>query len=423
MKFYGLAILIPCLAMAAGSPCPHGSHWDEPMQMCMPDEPASSACHNAEPDADEPPKPCPSTHSKTELSFHFNQFLVGSETSGPRGRDAVYSSNMWMLSLSHELSPKNKLAVTWMGTAEKWTVPAQGIPEVLQVGEANLSGVPYLDAQHPHSSPIMGLTFEDILKLDENGEKKLTFFFAPRGEATSGPDSFMHRLSADGNPNVPLAHHLQDFTHISSTVAGTRLEVKQTEIETSVFSGREPSPARVDLDMHQPDSYAVRVKQHLSPALTVGASYGDVNDSGDHKRVTSGWVGTQQAVQGGRLDTSTIWGRVAEQQEGQTLNSFLEEFVYRLGQNAFFGRVEVLQRTPEQLQIIVTDGDTNSQWVRAITLGYERSVYRLGDLNLRAGTSYTKSILPDEFKPAYGGHPNSLEIHLRLGWMKSKRFK
>ena len=38
------------------------------------------------------------------------------------------------------------------------------------------------------------------------------------GEATLGPTAFMHRESARDNPQVPLAHHDLDSTHISEGV-------------------------------------------------------------------------------------------------------------------------------------------------------------------------------------------------------------
>jgi hypothetical protein len=408
-----LSVLGALLALERGAfsddhPCPDGQHWDSSMNMCMPDATA-----------------------KTSVDFHVNAFLVGGAESGPRGRDAVDSPNMWMIDLNHKISDQNLFKVEWMGTAELWTVPKDGVPELLQIGENKQDGTPYVDAQHPHSSPVMGLTFEDIIQLHD--DHQLTFFFAPRGEATAGVPPFMHRASAEGNPNVPLGHHIgQDVFHVSSTVIGAKYETDKTTVAVSAFSGREPQPTEVNLDMHKPDSVGVSVSHKLNDDVTAGASFAEVEnsqqatgnlpDAPQPQSVTSAWVSTQSQIKSVTLSTSSIFGQVYNHTDHQSLNSFLEEFVATLGNNNFFGRVEVLQRTPGDLQIQVTDGKTGAQWVKAVTLGYERKILQKDGFSVFAGASYTKDFVPGDFKAAYGGNPNSGEVHIRLNFMKHKDF-
>src|SRR5262249_45983389 len=157
----------------------------------------------------------------------------------------------------------------YMGTFERWTFPDRGYPELLQIGETDENGVPFIDAQHPHSSPIMGLTLSDTIRLETSREKDyLKFFFAPRGESTDGPIAFMHRPSGMANPDAPLGHHVgQDVGHISSTVIGASLKLGETRIEASTFNGTEPEPDKVDLPLGPPNSYAVRLIEEFSPAV------------------------------------------------------------------------------------------------------------------------------------------------------------
>ncbi len=403
-------------AQAQTHNCGPGWYWDESMQMCMP---------GTDPHAPQA--------KKTTLSFHLNQFLVGGVTGGDRGRSALYAPDMWMLDLTHKLTPKNQLKVEWMGDADLLLANPdhRASPELYQTGEADQNGKPYVDAQHPHSTPIMGLTFSDILLLNPEGDHKLTFFFAPRGEATAGPTAFMHRSSATGNPYAPLSHHLQDSFHITSTVLSGSIQDLRNELEVSTFSGRVPSPTKVDLDMHPFDSYAFRYTRQLNSVFKAGASFAHVLETNpvqvsqtnepnreDHY---SAWLTATAPVGKGTLNLDTIWGIVDDRTENQTLNGFLEEFSYQLGKNNFFGRMEVLQRTPEQLQITVTNGDNSAQWVKAVTLGYERQLIKKGMWNVFGGGSVTQAWSPEAFAATYGKHPGGFEVHLRTSFMKATK--
>src|SRR5262249_40495780 len=140
------------------------------------------------------------------MMFHMNTFGVYTSESGLRGRHEVSAPNMFMADLFKPVGTMHLLGIEFMGTLEKWTYPEAGYPELLQVGERNASGQPFVDAQHPHSTPIMGLTLSDTLALGD--KKQLKLFAAPRGESTEGPVAFMHRVTGMVNPDAPLGHHI-----------------------------------------------------------------------------------------------------------------------------------------------------------------------------------------------------------------------
>ena len=428
------SLLVPVVNQP--EPCEAGSTWNPDHGMCMPDNPDSGAptpgegeCPVGQTWNPDHGMCMPTVGGKTNLNFHINQFLVGSSGSGPRGRNALSAPNMWMLEVDHKISSRNTVSVNWMGSSDKWTVPKGGYPLLLQTGEANAQGVPYVDAQHPHTSPIMGLTFSDIIALDTNGKKSLTFFFAPRGEATAGPTTYMHRASADTSPDAPLGHHMQDVFHITSTVVGAKLKLDRTELEASIFSGVEPSPSEVTLDTHRPDSYAFRINQMINTNFSIGGSYANVKESHriegggyaekETTKVISAWINTRHKLGEGQLSTATIYGTKSSDHEGR-LNSFLEEFVFELGKSKFFGRVELVQRTPEELNIEVTDGHTGAQWVKPITLGYARTVYAKGTTSVEVGSSVTKTYLPKDYRINYGGNPVQGKAFLKLKFNTNK---
>src|ERR1700712_370866 len=97
------------------------------------------------------------------LMLNANVFAVQSFVEKPRGENAFAAPNYFMFDAGESAGDHHFLNVDLMGTFERWTFPRRGYPELLQIGEENSDGRPYIDAQHPHSSPVMGLTFSDTI--------------------------------------------------------------------------------------------------------------------------------------------------------------------------------------------------------------------------------------------------------------------
>ncbi len=148
-----------------GHSCAENEFWDNGMSMCM-TVPSAGA-------------------SQFHIAARFNVFGVFSATPGPRGSDDFAAPNMFMVDAGKTLGARQFLDLDVMGTTESWTFPRRGYPELLQIGEERGDGSPFIDAQHPHSSPIMGLTLSDTINL--NSMNALKLFFAPRGGSTDGP--------------------------------------------------------------------------------------------------------------------------------------------------------------------------------------------------------------------------------------------
>jgi len=296
--------------------CPAMQYRDITMGMCMPQPMAGM--------------------SMSMLMLQANGFLTSITEIGPRGRNAIAFPDMFMLDGGHTLGDNNYLNLELMGTIERWTFPDQGYPELLQIGEENNQGVPYLDAQHPHSSPIMGLTLSDTYSFGKEKDH-LKIYAGPRGEATEGPIAFMHRATGVVNPDAPLGHHIgQDVGHIVSTVIGESLKIGRTNFEFSTYHGAEPLPQNTNLPLGNLDSYSFRVIEELTPEMTMMTSYAYISnpelDSPDitfenrysaslftHFGMGSGWT----------YDNTLIWGAVSNLDHASTLTSFAEEFLFK----------------------------------------------------------------------------------------------
>ena len=391
---------------ASASDCTDMEVWDVAMGMCMPLPMAGMPMRM--------------------LMLHGNIFGAYTSEQGARGRNAFFSPNMVMADIGTSIGDRHYLNLDFMGTAEKWTVPSNGYPLLLQIGENQANGQPFLDAQHPHSSPVMGLTLSDTIKIDGAEKNHLKVSFAPRGESTDGPIAFMHRSTGEVNPDAPLGHHVgQDVGHISSTVIGGSLKIANTTLEASTFHGAEPQPTQVDLPIGKPDSFAFRLIEEFSSDHMAMASIAYVNgpepDQPDilHELRYSASVYDQfQLSPSWRFYNTLIYGAITRYDHASLLNSFAEEFWFHGGRPNIWGRIEVLQRTPTELEVAGISLPNSGLWVAALTLGYTHEVTEFGGAHLGVGSSVTKTLLPEEFIGTYGGNPWSGQVFLQLSGMR-----
>ncbi|HUB07695.1 MAG TPA: hypothetical protein VMB50_11865 [Myxococcales bacterium] len=421
--------MLPWLAaLALAQTCRPGEYWDTSMDMCMPGSaPAPSAPPPANArlwDLMTSPDGCaadgyyelgmsmceprPARPGRFSGMVMGNAFLAGIDEEGPRGRLALSSPNWLMGDVGVDLARWNRLELDAMLTAELWTTPSNGYPELLQIGEDQSDGQPFLDAQHPHSSPIMGLTLTDVVALGAGGI--LRVFFAPRGESTDGPIAFMHRPTGTVNPDAPLGHHIgQDVGHITSTALGAGLYLGHTIVEASTFHGLEPQPTQVDLPLGAPDSAALRLSQILGPHLTLSASGAYVNDPEGDPTVPHDWrlsasaYGQADVLGSWRLHVFAAWGGMIGYDHATFLDSFIGEALLSDDRaDQIWGRLEVLQRTPAELEVAGAPQPDVGQWVGALTLGYTRVVVSVWGFDFSAGVSGTASGVPDDYAVAYG---------------------
>jgi hypothetical protein len=359
------------------------------------------------------------------LMLHGNIFGAKIWEGSPRGRTAYVSTNMVMADLGSSLSDHHYLNLDLMATAEKWTLPNQGYPLLLQIGEKNSNGQPFIDAQHPHSSPIMGLTLSDTISFGRDKDH-LKFFFAPRGEATDGPIAFMHRITGMVNPDAPLGHHVgQDVGHISSTVIGASLQLKTHRFEISTYHGAEPEPTRVDLPLGNPDSVSLRFIEEFTPEFFAMVSAARVNrpepdetDVAFENRYSASAYYQKALSPEWSFYNTFIYGLITQYDHANALSSFAEEFLLKGNAPRIWGRVECLQRTPSELGILNLPNQNGGRFFVATTLGYTHRVATVSDVEIGIGGSATHYFLPSEFTSAYNGNPWSGKVFLEFSGMK-----
>ncbi|HET9868947.1 MAG TPA: hypothetical protein VFR02_00405, partial [bacterium] len=278
---------------------------------------------------------------------------------------------------------------------------------------------------HPHSSPLMGLTLSDTIRLaDDKSDLKL--FVAPRGESTDGPIAFMHRVTGMVDPDAPLGHHVgQDVGHISSSVLGAALKLGGFHLEASTFNGAEPEPTQVDLPLGTPNSYAFRVTQEFSPQFKAMASYAYVaSPEPDAPDIRSVDRYSASAYLDLPLDDkwwfhdSLIFGSIAHLDHADLLSSVCEEWLFNTDVFRIYSRLEVLQRTPNELAIGGLPDPDSGRWVTAFTLGFSHSLVKWDGWDLSFGIQGTNDQLPAEYQAAYAGNPFTYQFYVQWGGMQ-----
>jgi mono/diheme cytochrome c family protein len=363
------------------------------------------------------------------IMAHGNLIAGFNHQGGPRGVDKAESENWFMLMAERDVGP-GRLMLRGMFSAEPWTAPRRGLPELFQTGET-FKGRPIIDGQHPHDL-FMELAAAYNIQLSEY--IALNFYGGPVAEPALGPTAFMHRTSAAENPAAPLGHHWQDSTHISHGVITAGVTAWRFRIEGSLFRGAEPDENRKDIEMGKLDSWSGRIWFTPTPNWAMQFSYGhlvhpEAIEPGNLKRMTAS-VSYNRTWEDGNWATSLVWGRNHEL-HGNSNAYLLESTANFLDKNYFYTRMELVdkqglleenifgRRGFDEFHPIGNGfelGDRFEQFFRvgAFTFGGVRDMVADSRVRVGIGADVTLYHVPDGLKPIYGSSPTSFHVFLRI---------
>jgi hypothetical protein len=246
------------------------------------------------------------------------------------------------------------------------------------------------------------------------GSSAFIYFGLP-GEPALGPTVYLHRPSAINIPDAPLGHHWQDSTHITFGVLTGGLVFKDFKLDASFFNGREPDENRYDIDGPAFNSLSARLSWNPNENISAQVSYGRLDtpeaiEPGiDVKRTTASVIWNMPLNGDRTLALSAIWGR-NDPDEAKAQDSFLLEGDYSYGRNAVFGRMELVEKPTEDLDI--SSDEIFS--VAAFSFGAAREVYRYKGFFTSLGVMGTVDIIEDGLKPFYGETPFSFQAFIKL---------
>jgi hypothetical protein len=345
--------------------------------------------------------------------LHGHVDLVADQQGGPRGdqQNFVAGMLMWM---GHRVLGRGTLGVQ-LGMTPDPLMGAAGYPLLFQSGETADGRQRLVDRQHPHDLVMTAaVSFSHALS-----DQRSVFVYAGLpGEAALGPTVFMHRASALGNVEAPLAHHWLDSTHLSFGVVTTGLVLKHVKLEASWFNGREPDQNRYDIELRRPDSAALRLSYnpapHWSMQLSAGrlASPEQLEPDIAVRRITASLSYSAPVADMLTWDSTVAWGRNAAS-DGHSSAAVLAEVALRFRDvHTFFGRAEYAEQG--ELFNNSTMPATHSFGVSKLSLGYSRRLAAFGGWRVEAGALLSAYDYPHALQQHYGAHTTSGMAWLRL---------
>ena len=345
-----------------------------------------------------------------ELMAHGAIFPDYNQQGGPRGAGKAESVNWGMVMEQHKLGG-GTILFRQMFSAESLTSPHPGFSELFQTGET-YHGEPLVDHQHPHN---LFAELSALYTLPITKKVSWELYGGPSAEPALGPVTYIHRASASELPLAPLSHHLQDSTHTSFGVVTTGFTIDRIKLEGSVFNGREPNEQRWSIQLAALDSYSGRVSVAPTRNWTAQYSVGRLEhpealEPGSQWRQTAS-VEYNRPLATGNWATSIVWGRVHKIATGANLNGFLLESTVNFRERSYvFSRLELVDKD----ELFPQATAHPAYRIGAYTFGGVRDVHqsRLWQLGLGADvTFYSK---PAALDAAYGNHPVSFQIFLRV---------
>jgi hypothetical protein len=352
------------------------------------------------------------------LMLHGIAFVGEIQQSGPRGGGKLFSTN-WFMPMAQRKLGNGTLTLRTMFSLEPATVTQRRYPELFQQGETAF-GRPIVDGQHPHDFFMEVAAMYDY----RVGERTLlSLYAAPMGNPAMGPIAFPHRESASENPLAPLGHHLEDSTHIASDVLTGGVTYRFMRLEASGFHGREPDEYRWNIDSGKLDSWSVRAS--ANPARNWSAQVSLAHLTGpealapteDVRRVTASVI-YNRPLKDGNWASLLLWGRNASLSHKSVGNGYLLESTLRLRRNAFWSRIENVDRTNE---LLLGSGPVPANFeehylarVQSYTAGYGREVGNLPHLSTRLSAQLTWYGVPVSLKGLYGSNPVGAMVFLRI---------
>ncbi len=329
-------------------------------------------------------------------------------------------SQNWFMAAGARRIGRGSLTIGAMFSAEPWTFHQYGSSQVFQTGET-YHGAELIDYQHPHD-----LVMNASARFEWPATSGWRFIVAggPVDAPALGPEPYMHRSSAEGNPTAPLSHHQLDATHITHGVITAGVGYGAVTIEASAFSGREPDDNRVNVEFGPIDSVSARLSwrgDRWHAQVSGGhLTFPDPTEFTDVDRFTAS-TGYDGMFKGRPIAFSLMAGLNHEPAFRVTMPAALAEAAWRVApRDLLYARAELVDKD------ILTAGGydppgfphvTVTSVIGALTLGYERrlSSSRLGTIGI--GADATVYATDPNLDAAYG-HPFSAHIFLRYAVAK-----
>lgn len=261
-------------------------------------------------------------------------FLTHVTQTGPAEPESrTFSTNWLELGVRRSFGDAS-IELRGRGSAEPWTIPAEGYPQLLQYVSPE-SGGPLIDRMRANDALQEALV--------EVKWRALRVDVAPVAEPPLGATHFSRRASSIDFAEAPFAYDVQESFHLATRMLGGAFDTRFVTVEGAVFHAAVSSGRHSSLPSGGgTDSWSGRVTFRPMPRLAIQASRGELGD--EKRQVTSASLEYEGPV----LAASAIWTR-REAAEAlrplvEPLESLTAEVAFRARSNVFQLRGEWVDR-------------------------------------------------------------------------------
>jgi hypothetical protein len=339
--------------------------------------------------------------------------LVYDHQGGPRGANKTFVGGMIMGMAQRPLGDAT-FGLRAMLAPDPLMGP-NGYPLLLATGETADGRTHLVDRQHPHD---LFMELAATLSYPVTATSSVFLYAGLPGEPALGPPAFMHRTSGADIPEAPITHHWLDSTHITFGVVTAGLVLDRWKIEASAFRGREPDQYRYDIEAPKLDSYSARLSFNPTRDLSMQVSWGHIQSPEalapgvNENRLTASATYTRPFGANNVWSSTVAWGRKM-MSPGDTLDGYLVESALIFDKTyTLFARAERVKEN--ELTEDIPGLDHHVFTVGKVTLGGIYDIPVREHLKLGIGASVSRSFLPADLKPLYGGNPTAYMLFARL---------
>jgi hypothetical protein len=341
-------------------------------------------------------------------------YAVYDRQTGPRGDRKAFTESMLML-MGHRAAGPGTLGLRAMVSLDP-TMGRRGYPLLTQTGETADGRTPLVDRQHPHDF-FMELSTSYSVKLGDDGAA-FAYLGLP-GEPALGPTAFMHRASGMRNPEAPLTHHWLDSTHITFGVATLGASRGPLQVEGSWFNGREPDPARWNIETRRFDSWSTRLSYNPTRSLSMQVSYGDLKSPEQlepNTRVQRTTASASYHLDAGANQWATTLAYGRNRKTGPAIDVcepgwLLESSYVRSDTHTLFARAEQVDNS----ELIAEGQPLHGERfrIRKFSVGYIYDFATTGPVKWGVGGLVGFLDAPAKLDPLYGSSPRSYMVFLQ----------
>ena len=359
------------------------------------------------------------------MMMHFNCFTryLGTDIggSGNMGANGFSYPNWLMLMAYKDFKTDGKIMFRTMLSLDRLTDGGNGYPNMFQSGET-WQGELITNRQHPHD-----LVSELSAGYSRSfGVNTGAFsYIAYPGEPALGPVAYMHRASARNISSAPLTHHWLDSTHISFGVMTLGFWLNPFKFDASVFNGNEPDENRYEFDNHELNSASMRITTNPTKETSMQVSYASINAEDQSDKMSKVTASIMQSIpiydyidwDNVNWDITGAWG-LNTRSAGPT-NALLFESNFQANKNSMYLRLEMVEKTPEELAILNNGIYDQNYSVTAVTIGFARDIagileHAYSGIMFSLGAQATLHSFSNDLKPLYGDSPVSAEVYLKI---------